>query len=151
MEAFADLELVAVLYNDCYGIFSFSDTFLERLNERRVAAGMKGITNLEASRWELRSDPVVVKLYNEMGSAAASGSAAKLGIEWIPKEFLDNIEILEYDGEETVGIPILDVYAHLLREFLEEWKRNSELDVAELDRRYSRVKAKYERYREFVQ
>jgi hypothetical protein len=150
MEAYSDLELVPFLYNTCYGGYGFSREFMTRLNERRAAAGFDQIKyDIDLQRKKYRSDPMITTLYQEMGSEAASGDFAQLTCDWIPKEFLPYVDIHEYDGTESVGVPILEVEADLLRAFLSEWKKNPELDVDDLNQRYETLQGKWKRYTQY--
>lgn len=146
MEAYADLELVGYLFNDCYGGFSFSENFVERINAIREKAGLKPVTKY----YDDRTDPEVISLFQEMGSKEASGRHAQLVLDWVPKEFLPYTSISEYDGQENVCIPPEEIYADVLKQFLSEWEKDSTLGVEELNRRYKRIKDKYARYQEFM-
>ena len=146
MEAYSDLELVGYLYNDCYGGFSFSEKFVERINAIRKETGLKPLSKHSQER----TDPTVISLFQEMGSKGASGNYAQLVLDWIPKEFLPYTTVSEYDGEENVCISSAEIYADVLKGFLSDWEKDSTLGVEELNRRYRRAKEKYERYQEFL-
>ena len=149
MEAYADLDLVGYLYNDCYGGFGFSDEFIKRINKRRAAEGLGAIKGYEMSYKKWRADPMFVSLVEEMTPKKAAGDFARICIHWVPREFVDYMVVEEYDGKETVVLPSLEMYGYLLRDFLVEWKADPTLGVAELERRYESMKVKLERYQEF--
>lgn len=146
IEEYADLELVGILYNTSYGGFSFSKKFIEILNERRKEANIKPIKSLY---YDQRKDPMAVALFQELGSKESSGRHANIEIDWVPKEFQDSATISEYDGDESVCIHNDAFYANLLRKFLSDWKEKPELKVEDLDREYTRLKNKFDRYSEF--
>lgn len=150
---YADLDLVGFLCNGCYGGFGFSDLFMEKLNERQKVAGLESREEYWYDRRcpTARADPMVIRLFQELGSRASSGYHARLYLTWFPREFLEFTRIHEYDGSETVSILFKDVESELLKKFLEDWKTDSSLTVEELDRRVTVLKAKQERYREFTQ
>ena len=147
---YADIDLVGFLFNSCYGGFHFSKAFMERVNERRVAAGKSPYkSEYEASYSTERSDPDVVATYLELGRKESSGRHASISITWIPREFLDTVDIHEYDGTELVGIDFTLVKANLLETFLTDWKQDPSISVKELDQRYTSFKEKKERYNTF--
>lgn len=151
LQAYADLDLIPFLYNTCYGGYAFTDEFMERLNERRVAAGLEPYQSSYSISYGTRHryDPMITGLFQEMGSVNVCEPYSKIAIEWIPKEFIERAEINEYDGKECVNVNIQEIYSEILKEFLKEWASNGNLRVEELNRRYERVKSMAFRYREF--
>ena len=85
-----------VLYNTCYGGFNFSERFVDEFNKRHPDRPKK----LESWHDE-RTDPDVIALFEEKGSAWSSGVCSNLDMEEIP----DDVEfrIREYDGMESVS------------------------------------------------
>ena len=85
-----------VLYNTCYGGFNFSERFVDEFNKRHPDRPKK----LEPWHDE-RTDPDVIALFEEKGSAWSSGVCSNLDMEEIP----DDVEfrIREYDGMEAVA------------------------------------------------
>lgn len=147
---YADLDLVGFLYNTCYGGFHFSKAFMERVNERRVAAGRPPYkSEYEASYSTERSDPDVIATYLELGRKESSGRLASISITWVPREFLDLAHIREYDGTESVGVDFTLVKANLLETFLADWKKYPSLSVEELNHHYTSMKEKEARYAVF--
>jgi hypothetical protein len=146
-----DLDLIGYLYNACYGGFSFSEEFVRRMNEKRVAAGME----TETDTWKFteysneRVDPMVIELYQELGSEASSGYYSQIHITWIPREFLKYVDVHDYDGTESVRVDFKDLDSDLLKNFLEEWKANPTLTVEDLNQRYTVAKEKVARYKEY--
>jgi hypothetical protein len=85
-----------ILYNTCYGGFNFSKQFVKEFNERHPDRPKK------LEEWnDERTDPDVIALFEEKGSAWSSGAYSNLDIEEIP----DDVEfrIREYDGMESVS------------------------------------------------
>lgn len=85
-----------VLYNDCYGGFSFSEEFLEELKRRHPEKEFK-----DYYHQGLRDDPDTIALFEEWGSKRSSGHFSKIELDEIP----DGVEydIREYDGQEGVS------------------------------------------------
>lgn len=145
-EGYDDLDLVGYLYNACYGGFSFSHLFVRRMNECLKSAGL----DRKFSEYSKdRTDPMVIKLFQELGSDDSSGRHAALRIAWVPREFLEHVIHDEYDGIESVKVLFDEIDADLLHDFLEEWKTNSSLTVDDLNQRYITTKAKVDRYKQY--
>jgi hypothetical protein len=90
-----------VVYNTCFGGFSFSDEACRRLLEL-------GAANADdyGSRNVTRHDPLVVQVVKEMGDKANGGSA-RLSIITIKG---NKYRIREYDGQESVMEPADQVW-----------------------------------------
>ena len=146
MEEYADLNLVGYLYNRCFGGFSFSDNFVKRINEDRKGTGLNPIMNY----CERRTDSDIIALLKEWGSEKSSGSCAKLEVCWIPAEFLKYANIHETGGREVIRVKYNEIYADLLKGFMEERKVNSALTLEDLEKRYAAAEAKIGRYHKFL-
>lgn len=88
-----------VLYNRCYGGFSFSTKFVEEFNERNP--NNKLSVHDDRYNGSMRTHPDVIALFEEKGSKWSSGGCAKLEMKVVP----DDVEykISEYDGVETIS------------------------------------------------
>jgi hypothetical protein len=91
-----------VLINSCYGGFSFSNEFVDHINEL-----MKDKIFNKHELWE-RSNPFIVEQAELFGLDKASGMCADLTIKTIP----DGLEysIHEYDGCESIDYTYLIVH-----------------------------------------
>jgi hypothetical protein len=150
---YADLDLVGYLYNACYGGFGFSKAFLERLNERRVQAGLEPVDRHYAfcvSNRKDRTDPIAVQLFEEVGSKASSDNYGRIHIRKFPRRFLGYVETNEYDGKESVWLGNNKIYKDLLKEFVENFRADPTLTAAELERRYAETDAALGRYGEYL-
>jgi hypothetical protein len=94
-------EKVGVLYNTCYGGFSLSYQAVTLINMRYAEIGKPPISVLSNIT---RSDPIIVDVFNTIGSDAFSGRNSQISIEYIKKRYANFIRIDEYDGMETVII-----------------------------------------------
>jgi hypothetical protein len=88
--------MTKVVYNSCYGGFSFSDRACARLVELGVANA-----DNHGSRSVCRHDPLVIQVVEELGQDA-SGMCARLSVAEIQG---DRYRIDEYDGIESVMEP----------------------------------------------
>lgn len=148
LQHYADLKLVGFLYNLCYGGFGYSNVFLQKLNERRAAAGLPALKANE----EERSDPITIELFQELGSEIASGPFAKLALKWVPEEFLPHVYVDEYDGQESVRVDFAAAQNAYLHTFLRVWNETPEVcQILDLNHRIERMKAKEARYYDFQQ
>lgn len=146
LEQYADLNLVGYPYNTCYGGFGFSRAFLDRLNESRAVAGLDHVEDDDV----VRSDPTVIRLYREMGSEKSSGPFAEIALKWIPVEFLNDVDVKEYDGKEIIVVNFQRIEIRILNDFLREWRAAPDsVSVADLDRRIATFKQREYRYRDF--
>lgn len=91
---------IEVIYNSCYGGFSFSEDFVKFVNERSGIEIDEYIYNRDDR--DIRSDPEIIALVREFGLEKAAGRAAKLVIQKIPPFYA--WKITEYDGLEHIKI-----------------------------------------------
>jgi hypothetical protein len=123
---------IKILYNDCYGGFSFSPAFAAEFTRRTGRDIYKG---LYGARLPARCDTVAVALFEERGSEWCSGQNAALKVREIPAVFANYWEINEYDGMETVHVNVDRAYADCLETFMNT--RN----IAALERQYATIQA----------
>lgn len=145
-EGYDDLDFVGYLYNACYGGFSFSSMFVHRMNERLKAAGSEKKFSEYTND---RTDPMAIELFQELGADVSSGRFAALRIAWVPREFLEYVDLHEYDGVESVRILFDEMDSLLLKNFLSDWNRNPSLTVEDLNDRYLTMREKVVRYKEY--
>jgi len=88
---------VEIMYNTCYGGFSFSKAAMDEWHKRCPGKDKVRCWNMD------RHDPVMVQIMKEMGKTA-NGNFSKIELKKIPLEYLHHYEIGEYDGLEGVVI-----------------------------------------------
>lgn len=83
-----------ILINKCYGGFGYSTEFRCEYLKR---------TGIEIPLYsdDLRSDPTIISLFEELGSERSSGNYSRLKLIEIPDDVEYSIE--EYDGKEWVA------------------------------------------------
>ncbi len=88
-----------VLFNRCYGGFSFSKQAMREYFEKT------GLVHEEHNQGRdiSRTDPVMIEIVKRLGKEA-SGTHANIDIHHVPKKYKDFFFISEYDGYESVGI-----------------------------------------------
>ncbi len=89
-------ETVGVLYNTCYGGFNLSRQAVELINKKYQEIGKPPINRYD---YVTRTDPIILQVYEQLGSDNFSGRSSKIQIEYI-----NFIKIDEYDGMESVII-----------------------------------------------
>jgi hypothetical protein len=97
----SDEETVGVLYNTCYGGFNMSRKAVELINKKYQEIGKQPINSYD---YVSRTDPVILQVYEQLGSDNFSGINSKIQIEYIKKRYINFIKIDEYDGMESVII-----------------------------------------------
>jgi len=97
----SDEETVGVLYNTCYGGFNMSRKAVELINKKYQEIGKQPINSYD---YVSRTDPVILEIYEQLGSDNFSGINSKIHIEYIKKRYINFIKIDEYDGMESVII-----------------------------------------------
>lgn len=107
--------MTEVLYNTCYGGFSFSKAFEAEFAKRFPDKKLNVCTGLASSA---RYDKDAVALAKEMGLPNAGGANAKLEIEIVLTEMLDYLDIQEYDGTESVFINYSGAFEDLLHDMM---------------------------------
>jgi len=106
------LRKMDVMYNGCYGGFSFSTRAMREYRRRKQEAGQE-VEPEEPEEREMRDnygygreierhDPIMVQICKDMGSKRVSGPHAKIQLERIPAHYVDHYQIGEYDGMESV-------------------------------------------------
>jgi hypothetical protein len=108
------MEKVGILFNKCYGGFSFSEQFALELGERIGEA-----IGHAYKHHRYRDHPEAVKLFEEKGSKWSSGDCSTLDIEYIPIFMKEYYTISEYDGQESVNINVNLAIVDRLDEYLE--------------------------------
>ncbi len=125
-----------------------SKAFVERLNELRAEAGLEPKEAHELEQHSGRFDPLVVKVFQELGSEKASGDYSRIHIKWFPRVFLNYLNWKEYDGKESINIDVPRALVRILEDFLKEWKENPSLQVEDLNSRYEAIQKKISLYSE---
>ena len=85
-----------IVINTCYGGFGLSDEAILRIRAAKEATGEAIWVNERA----IRSDPVVIKVVEDMGTSA-DGYSAELKVIEIPDDV--EWEIEDYDGIEWIS------------------------------------------------
>jgi hypothetical protein len=95
---------VRVLYNNCYGGFTFSlEAFLE-INQRLTLQDRKPLTSVHSYvSISDRCDPIFLQVYDLLGSRF-SGKHSNIQVELVDEKCKHFIDIHEYDGLESVEI-----------------------------------------------
>jgi hypothetical protein len=103
-------EMIAILYNKCYGGFILSKKAVELYNTKMLEINSeykpilydenKGIGNIE------RHNKIWIDVYNELGNDFNGSKYSNIKIKYIEKKYQNSYDILEYDGFETVRIDL---------------------------------------------
>mgnify|MGYP006898510270 CR=1 FL=1 len=107
------IEKVPIIINPVYGGYGYSTKAIIEYNKMKIQhdpnfqpiTDTKYVNETNISRTDHIMCQVVINLGND-----ASSSHAKLCVKWIPKEFLDYVEIYEYDGREAISGYYFDRY-----------------------------------------
>ena len=94
-----DEEFTEVLYNKCYGGYSFSKEAMREYYERT----QKEPEDHDQGRGIPRTDQDMIEIVKRLGDKA-NGTHARIAIERIPKKYAKFFSIGEYDGYECVCI-----------------------------------------------
>ena len=86
-------EYVGVVVNRGYGAFTYSDQ-------------VKSMYNGGVPKRKSRFDPAMVDIIKKLGTKQASGFRSRLTICYVPKMYINHLNIQEYDGYESVEIDI---------------------------------------------
>ena len=99
-------DFVEVIYNTCYGGYSFSKEAIQEYR-RRLALQYESLGALEegvdTGDSDLRTDPIMVGVVKEMGPRSY-GTHAELKIAQVPLRFAEHYVIEDYDGYESVSL-----------------------------------------------
>ncbi len=133
------MELRKVLINRCYGGFEFSKTFLETYREKAKERGVEPV--LKEGHYyfpvKVRSDPLIIEVFEELGSKKSSGGFAKLDTKEVLASELDYVEIEEEDGYEHLRVNVGNIYRDMLFKFLEKHKDDTMVDITDLRKKVS--------------
>lgn len=83
-----------ILINNCYGGFHFSEEFAQEYINRT------GV-DIDLYSYDLRSDAMIISLFEEFGSERSSGGYSRLKLIEIPDDVEYTVE--EYDGIEWIA------------------------------------------------
>jgi hypothetical protein len=137
-----------VLINKCYGGFEFSKTFLETYRERAKERSVEPV--LKEGHYyfpvKVRADPLILEVFEELGSKKSSGGFAKLDTKEVLESELDYVEIEENDGYEHLRVNVGNMYRDMLFEFLEKHKDDTMVDITDLRKKVSDREAEIKAY-----
>jgi hypothetical protein len=95
---------VRVLYNNCYGGFTFSQEAFLEINQRLTLQDRKPLTSVHSYvSISDRYDPIFLQVYDLLGSRF-SGKHSSIQVELVDEKCKHFIDITEYDGLESVEI-----------------------------------------------
>jgi hypothetical protein len=95
--------VIEVLINGCFGGFVLSDKVCDLYNQRKIKK--LGEDDELSPHCEVdRSDPILLKIFHEIGSDNFSGLCSCISIKTIPKKYQYFYSIDEYDGMESIKI-----------------------------------------------
>lgn len=99
----SDDNSIKVLVNSCYGGFGISDIALSLYLKKKIEID----PNYKVYECSLsRTDPILVECFEELGNEF-NKEYAQIRIEEIPAKYKDYLEIIEYDGSESIEIDII--------------------------------------------
>lgn len=94
---------IRVLYNTCYGGFTFSEEAFDEINKRLSEKGKKTLRSVYSDDYD-RYEPIYLEVYDLLGPQKFSGKNSKIEFELVEEKYKDFITIDEYDGLETVMV-----------------------------------------------
>lgn len=142
-------KLRKILINTCYGGFGFSKQFLETYELKAAERGVESLLNSNRYTWDtvkVRSDPLIIEVFEELGSQASSDRFANLKTREILESDLEFVEIEEYDGLESLRINRAKFYETTLLTFLAEHKNDTLVDITELRNNVAQKEAEHKAY-----
>ena len=93
-------EKIHIMYNDCFGGFSFSEEAIDEYNKRNPVKQIDSSSEID------RADTSMIQICIELGLKASSGRVSSIQLAEIPKKYANYYKINEYDGSEGVSIDI---------------------------------------------
>ena len=124
--------MFTVMYNACYGGFSFSEKAMREYHRRMGTEYQPYDHGTEIDRM----DTVMIEIVKEMGTSANS-ECAKIELRHLPMRFYGFYEISEYDGQECVSIDVnrwkLAIVAKILKGMDQTLETRVALNVIEED------------------
>lgn len=125
-----NIEMIDVLFNDCYGGFSLSGRATKLYNDRNLLNkkedkhDSKPLEKYDFYRIK-RHDPLLVQIYHELGDGFNS-SYSKVKVAKIPKKYSNYYTITDYDGLEGIQINYHKYKADMIKEILNNNMDNDE-------------------------
>lgn len=113
-------EEIEVLINDCYGGWSMSNKARKLYKLRK--------TEISNNHMRMRSNPILIQIYKELGDEFNGEKYSKTGIVKIPKKYEKYYIIHEYDGLETVEIDYTKYELDNLKQKIKEILENNSID-----------------------
>lgn len=131
--------MIEYLYNNCYGGFAFSEEF-EKEFDRRFPE--KAHILLRYGN-EKRYDPDVVALWKEMGNKA-SAPYSKIVSKLVPEKYIQDVEVTEYDGMESVCVDWSHIYTDICHRLVSAIKNGEDTSaiIQEHDEAYAQQYSK---------
>jgi hypothetical protein len=106
-------EYTYILINNVYGGYNLSEEAIQLYNQKsrdikiRSNDPDKQDNEPKENKYDLfieRHDPLLIEVFNELGSEKCSGQHCRLKMVRIPKKYEDYYRINEYDGKEGISI-----------------------------------------------
>lgn len=113
-------EEIEVLYNNRYGGWTISSKARKLYKLRK--------TDNSRNYLSIRSDPILIQIYKELGDDFDDTKYSKTAIEKIPKKYEKYYTIREYDGLETVEIDYTSYELDNLKQKIKEILENNSID-----------------------
>lgn len=92
-----DGQTCSILYNACYGGFTYSR---QALDEYHCRIRDPTMAEREPPPW----DPIMIQMFREYGSEWMSGEYAKLKLATFPIAYVAHLTLEEYDGNESYRV-----------------------------------------------
>lgn len=134
-------ETCSILYNSCYGGFSYRKEAIDEYNLRKK----QNDPNAKPLSYysETRNDPLMIQLFHEYGSQWMSGNHAKIQLATFPSQFYNSLEYDEYDGRENFTVNYQRYFAQEVKRILSS-KEGTMEDIRSLYDKYaSKIEKKF--------
>jgi len=92
-------EKIHIMYNNCFGGFSFSEEAIDEYNKRNPTKPIDSSSEID------RADTSMIQICVELG-LKANGRRSSIQLAEIPKKYANYFKINEYDGAEGVSIDV---------------------------------------------
>jgi len=134
-------EFIEVLYNNCYGGWGVSEQAINLYNNRMKEIDPNHVSIEDSGDlWSNRHDPVLVKIFHELGDAFNESRYNCSKIAIIPKKYENCYIIKEYDGLESIQIDKNKYKLDMIRQMITNDTMTSDEKINELKILFNNVK-----------
>ena len=108
-----------------------------------------GLTSSSVHDIDVRSDPLILEVFEDLGSEVSSGPFSELCVQEVLESDIKYVDIREYDGMEHLSNDTEKYYKDIFFQFLEKHKGDTNVDITDIKQVVSRKEAERKAFNDY--